>query len=154
MKKIFGIKEFWCVVVIVLLAMMVQIWGSQKSLDVRLYYTAGEAKSFLNELSPSEISAYVRHECFDLAFIATYSLLLFLWLRRLLPHNKYLLTLAFIPGVLDFIETTTILVILLRAPLEPPSWLGLMTLLKWLSTLGVLFLFILGYFHKPRSRKD
>jgi hypothetical protein len=55
-------KEFWLLTLIIMLVIMVQLWGSQKALDIRLYYTVDEAKNFFASLSPSEISAYIRHE--------------------------------------------------------------------------------------------
>ncbi|MBO9666310.1 MAG: hypothetical protein J7501_05805 [Bdellovibrio sp.] len=151
MKKYFGAKELGCIALIMLLATMVQIWGSQKSLDIRLYYTAADAKSFFAELSPAETAAYIRHELFDLAFIGTYSLLFFFWLQRLFPQKKLFVALGFVPGLLDFIETTSILGVLLQGLQEPPLWLGTVTFLKWFGSICVLVLLIFGGLRRAKN---
>lgn len=145
-------KELWCVVIIIVLVICVQLWGSQKSLDVRLYYTLLEAQVFFQALTQTEVSAYIRHEFFDLIFIFTYSYLLHLILKRIYQSRFVNTAIATLPGFFDFIETTTILSILLGAS-SPPFWLGVITFLKWLSTLLVFSFIIGGYFFKKCLRR-
>lgn len=99
-------------------------------LDARAYYDADTALAYLDALGPSGRSAYALHECVDLAFIATYTLLLRALGTRWQAKPRALL---FAPSTADVVETAGILV-LLAAPSRPlATVVGYATLAKWLT---------------------
>jgi hypothetical protein len=120
-----------------LIGSAMHIWGSHESLDIRFYYSADEAKSFFQNLSPSETRAYLQNEFFDVGFFVTYSFLLFCWFQRVYrayPRHSFI---ALIPGMFDLVETSVIIAVLVGLIKEPPTWLGMTTCLKW--TTGAFF---------------
>ncbi|MGE5085203.1 MAG: hypothetical protein ACM3MG_02820 [Bacillota bacterium] len=140
-------KEIWLILLIVILVIMVQLWGSQKALDVRLYYSALEAQDFFARLSLSEVNAYIRHELFDLVFIFVYSYLLLLQVRRIYKPTLMITAFALTPGFFDFIETSTILSVLIGWVQSPP-WLGAITFLKWIASAIVILAILFGWVRK------
>ena len=144
-------KEIWLILLIVILVIMVQLWGSQKALDIRLYYSADEAKNFFASLSASEVSAYIRHELFDLVFIFTYSYLLLLQIRRVYKPALFMTAMALTPGIFDFIETSTILGVLMGW-IQSPPWLGAATFIKWIASAIVILTILTGWVRKASLR--
>ncbi|MFM6928302.1 MAG: hypothetical protein ACKOX6_07550 [Bdellovibrio sp.] len=140
-------KEFWLLTLIIMLVIMVQLWGSQKALDVRLYYSALEAQDFFASLSLSEVNAYLRHELFDLVFIFAYSYLLLLQIRRVYKPGLITTAFALTPGFFDLLETSTILGVLIGW-VQSPSWLGAITFMKWLASTLVLLAILFGWVRK------
>ncbi len=94
------------------------------SLDVRFYYSAAEARTFLAGLSPSQAHTYLLHEWWDLLFLTAYS-----WLFVRLLRTPW----AVVPGVFDLIETTIIIAVLSGISSAPIAPLGAITALKWSS---------------------
>lgn len=137
-------KEIWLLILIVFLVTMVQLWGSQKALDVRLYYSALEAQDFFAGLSSAEVNAYIRHELFDVAFIFTYSYLLLLQIRRVYKPSLMMTGIAVLPGIFDLIETSTILTVLMGW-IEAPAWLGAITFVKWMTAAVSLLTILSGW---------
>jgi len=145
-------KEIWLILLIVILVIMVQLWGSQKALDIRLYYSAIESKDFFASLSPDEVKAYIRHEIFDLVFIFVYTYLLFLQIRRVYKPSLPMTLIAIAPGAFDLAETTTILTVL-HGAFEAPAWLGAMTFIKWVTSVVVILLILMGWVRKTLAPK-
>jgi hypothetical protein len=101
-------------------------------LDGRLYYTGPEALTFIAELGAAGRRVYFWHECIDLAFSVTYSLLL----RELAVWCRLKGAWALLPGSLDLLENFGIFALLSAFPAAPRSLasaLGYVTLFKWLA---------------------
>lgn len=106
------------------------LWGAEEILDTKLFYTAAQAESFLRSLEPSQWQAYLLNQVLDLGFLSSYSFLFFFLARKYDFKKTWL---AFVPGVFDLIETTTIIFLLLNKSWSPPVWLGAATCLKWVT---------------------
>lgn len=118
---------------------------SRISLDAMLYYTDEQAQLFFASLTSKQWQAYQIHELIDLfLFLPIYTWLAFLFMRRLFPYNTYLLSLAFIPGVFDLIETTTILLYLMKLIQHFPNSMGYITFYKWLDGALLLAALVFG----------
>jgi len=121
-------------------------------LDARLYYTGDQARELLGGFNASERLAYFHNELLDFLFMATYSALLFLWARRVLPARFRWI--AFVPGVLDLIETSFILYAASSAgPWAFFDWLGCITLLKWVTGGVVIVVLVVRGVLRTRARK-
>lgn len=97
-------------------------------LDVRLWYTPDDAFALLDSLGVEGRAAYAKHAVADLVFIAIYTYLL----RAAAPGR--LRALAWIPGLLDAMETAGILVLLSVFPSRPVTLataVAIATPLKW-----------------------
>ena len=117
--------------------------GPKASLDAQIYYTGNEARDFLKGLSEGQSYAYFINELLDILFIFLYSFLAFFSVKRLFKTFAMAPWIALIPGVLDFVETTTILFILkLGDTLNLLDSLGVITFLKWGS--GALLVILVG----------
>jgi hypothetical protein len=123
------------------------VFGVHDCLDIRFFYTGEVAKNYLNSLTPSMHESYIRQCLLDIVFIHFYtsfaahqfgkSSLLFFEPQKVV----YLKFLPLVPGALDFIETSSILWILVSQKIpESLDWLGYVTAAKW-SSGGVLILF-------------
>ncbi|MEK6628154.1 MAG: hypothetical protein AABY53_05970, partial [Bdellovibrionota bacterium] len=118
--------------------LMVKI-DSQNTLDARFYYSGLEAVQYFKSLSDKDSYRYLVTEVFDLSFIITYTALLFLSLKRLVYKSQKVKYLAFIPGIFDLVETSTIISVLLgKISIESHPWLGLITAMKWSFALVLL----------------
>ena len=133
-----------------LIGIAMLIWGSLDSLDVRLYYSAEEARSFFQGLSEAQRRAYLRNEIFDMGFMTTYSFLFLCLFQRFCQAYSRFSWVAFVPGILDVVETGSIIAVLVGVLKETPSWLGVVTCLKWVTG-AVFLLFILFRWIKQRS---
>jgi hypothetical protein len=140
--KKFNIKETYLFIAMIAIGISMHIWGPQESLDTKLFYTAGQANSFINGLSSSEHQAYLLNQVLDLFFLTTYSLLFFFLFHRLRYRNAWI---GIVPGIFDLVETTIIIFALRNSSFYPPVWLGYMTCLKWVVGLIVVFLIILRF---------
>jgi hypothetical protein len=113
-------------------------------LDARLFYSHQEALEYFQNLSFENSLLYWKAETTDFFFILTYTAFLYISLKRLLWKNPKLKYLAFLPGLFDLPETAMIWSVLTFG-ISPNqfSWLGLFTLMKWLSLLPILTVFII-----------
>ena len=125
------------------------------ALDTRLFYTAEESMSYLQNLDLEKATRYLVHEVIDLfLFLTCYTALSFLIMKRLYPNVKYLPMLALVPGFFDTIETSSIILYLMKNSSEFPSWMGYVTCLKWTSgLLSIAALFFGGLLHLRTKRK-
>lgn len=114
---------------IVLFDIVLMTIGPRDALDIRLYYTGEQARALLASFDEAQIHRYFVNECIDLAFIMTYSALLFVCMQKYWRRYRVL---AFLPGFFDLIETVSIL-IALSTPGQHDffDWLGVATFLKW-----------------------
>jgi len=126
---------------VALIAVLSWVKPAGALLDGRLHYSGNDAAAFIAALGAHGRRLYVVHECFDLAFIVTYSLLL----RELAVYCRLRgavsSPLPFIPGGLDLLETTGILALLGVFPAEQRELagaLGFCTLFKWLAAAALL----------------
>lgn len=112
-------------------------------LDMRIYYTSEDAAKYLLNLSLEKANLYFDHELFDLLFLTSYSALFFFSFEGLFPHASSLKWITVLPGLFDLFETTGILVALSFGPKSlTMCWLGIFTLLKWLSGLVVVLVLL------------
>ena len=112
--------------------LLMKILGPEDSLDSHIYYTGEQARGFLKGLGSGQSQSYFVNELLDILFIILYSLLAFFSVKRLYKTFAMAPWVALIPGVLDLIETTTILFILnVGDTLNLLHSLGLVTALKW-----------------------
>lgn len=112
------------------------------TLDARLFYSHQEAIEYFQSMSFENSVLYWKTETTDFFFILTYTAFFYLCFKRLLWKKPKLKYLAFLPGLFDLTETTTIWSVLtFGLSLNQFSWLGLMTLMKWLSLLLVFIVF-------------
>lgn len=135
--------------------------GPHDSLDAHIYYTGEEARSFLKGLGEGQAYFYFINELLDLLFIILYSTLAFFSVKKLFNTFAMAPWIALIPGVLDLIETTTILFILkLGDTLTVLDNLGIITFLKWTSGATLVFLIAVKFgmskgwipnFEKPKE---
>ena len=110
-------------------------------LDARLFYGADAAVSFLTTLGAHGRTMYFIHECIDLVFITTYTLLLRALTERWEMRSGALAFLIFAPATSDLLETVGILVVLGIHPTAPrllAGALGYFTLFKWISGIAVV----------------
>jgi len=142
--------EIYFVVLMILAVAGMRIWGTSETLDPKFYYTGQQARDFFAGQSPVQAYKYLHNELFDLGFLCSYTILLFLLYRRVFTADSYVTLIAFLPGIFDLVETSTIIQVLLKRFVdEAPTWLGITTCLKW-STAGVAILFLAFGFVKHR----
>lgn len=117
--------------------------GPADKLDGRFYYSAEEAEAYLKGLTLVERGFYLYGESLDFWFMTNYSWLLFLGFRFFSAPTSSFKYLAFFPGVLDFIETISIMGFLIQGhALINLSTLSIISCLKWNSVV-LSFVFIL-----------
>jgi hypothetical protein len=110
--------------------------GLHDSLDAHFYYSATEADTYFSSLSPRLRHLYLKTELIDLAFLTTYSWIFWTLAGRYFSRSYRWM--AFVPGIFDLIETSSIILILSGWPVENFSaWLGVATMIKW--TTGTVF---------------
>ncbi len=110
------------------------------SLDSRFYYSSNEGINYLNGLTSLEIQDYLFTEIVDLFLIINYTGLMFIIGRKM----KIYFLLPFLSGAFDVIETTSLIFFLCgTVSASQISWLGNITLLKWIS--AMLFNLLLIY---------
>jgi hypothetical protein len=121
------------------LFILMKVFGTQRSLDVKLYYTGDQARALLSGFGEQETKAYFLNEIFDLFFIFCYSSLFYIGLRRCFPTHRWIWTMAFVPGLFDYVETLMILYALeAKGPHLFFDWLGIATFLKWTTGAAVV----------------
>jgi hypothetical protein len=128
-KSFLNSKLFWLHLSLILSAILMKWFGPVGKLDGRFFYTISEAKEYLNSLSAIERDRYFWGEIVDYWFMINYSWIFYL----IIPKKR-----VFIPGFLDVIETSMILIFLISGEfysfhvLLPfvsfPKWLGAATL--------------------------
>ncbi|MCJ8275863.1 MAG: hypothetical protein HRT44_00780 [Bdellovibrionales bacterium] len=132
-------------------AVMSQI-GPETSLDARFYYSFEEGKDFLAQLNSNQKEAYLLNEFLDLGLIFFYSSFLYVGLSRLF-HKSFLgiKYLGLLPGVFDFIETKSI-ILLLNNTIDTSIlyWLGSITAAKWIFGAINAIAFLLGFYFRFR----
>ena len=115
----------------------------QQILDTRLFYSSNEAIQYFAQMTMLHSKLYLHHELLDLVYLCVYSILFFNLFEILFPLNKKLLFLAFLPGVFDLLETSSILYVLRGGSVSRVSaWLGTSTLLKWITGTALLLTYI------------
>jgi hypothetical protein len=118
---------------VILIVMPAQI------LDLRIYYDALQAKTYILGLSEFEHTRYVLTEVLDLFFIFLYTSVFWLVVNSTESKLKQRIHLVFVPGLIDLTETLLILMALLVNISDPIyEWLGRITFAKWISV-GVFF---------------
>ncbi len=104
-------------------------------LDARLLYTFDQAVSYLESLSEVQKQNYLYAEMFDFWYMVNYTWLLILAVKKWS---------GFIPGILDFLETSLIVTYLLNNEiLVIYQALPFISATKWFS--GFCLLGYLGY---------
>jgi hypothetical protein len=134
--------EAYFIIMLIALGLSMHRWGVDSALDAKFFYTVTEAEFFFRSLEPAKWQAYLLNEVLDLAFLSSYSLLFFFRARKFYFTKSWI---AFVPGFFDFIETTTIILLLLNRSWSPPIWLGYVTCLKWLTGTIVVISIMLGW---------
>ena len=136
----FRLKASILAMSLILTGIFMHILSPPNKLDVRLFYSVIEAQEFFHRLSIHEIKNYFFGELLDLFFILNYSALSFLLFQSYFSKKeKWVL---FLPGLLDLVETGSIL-LTLKGHQISLFLLSLSTLAKWCS--GVLVLVFLLY---------
>lgn len=144
-------KVLMLMVSLVLTGFVMRFLGPQGKLDGRLFYTGAEANDFLNGLSLVDRGFYLYGELVDLWFLTNYSWLLFLGFRYFLSSGSRLIFLALVPGLLDLLETTAILVFLIKGQAKISlAVLSLISLFKWIMALGALSFLGISFINKLR----
>ncbi|MEQ1723076.1 MAG: hypothetical protein ABL930_07850 [Pseudobdellovibrio sp.] len=116
--------------------------GLKHTLDARIFYTQDDALAFLQSLDSTGLQTYLHVELLDLGFIFTYSMLMYVTLRKMIPNRFYFCFIAFIPGFFDLVETANIILFLQNPTyIQSFAWLGTITFLKW-TTSAVLLCYI------------
>ena len=128
-KSFLKTKLFWLHITLILSGVLMKYFGPPGKLDGRFFYTIGEAKDYLINLSIIERDRYFWGEIVDYWFMINYS-----WIFYLIIPKK----IVFIPGFLDLIETTMIIIFLISGEFNAfhvllpfvsfPKWLGAVTL--------------------------
>ena len=103
------------------------------SLDARFYYSFDQASQYISSLTPDQVDKYLLNEFIDLGFIFFYSSFLYVAFSRFF-HKSFLgiKYLGLVPGIFDFIETKSIILVLNKT-VDPSLfyWLGSVTAAKW-----------------------
>lgn len=124
---------------IALTGMGMRLLSPPGKLDSKFFYDATYAEQFFRSLGPLAASAYFWCEVIDLLFMVFYSLLL--WLLYRMKFSRSVSHTTLIPGVLDLIETLSILFILKGGQVNL-EFLSVVSALKW--SFGVILLLTLG----------
>ena len=123
------------------------------SLDTRFYYSMEEANFLFANLENVGRESYFYFEIFDLIFIFLYTVLSvqiarFIIVKSSSKFSNHIFFISIIPGFLDVIETSGILLALSMWP-NAPAWLlrtlSVVTPLKWLSGVILCITFSLPY---------
>ena len=118
-------------------------FGPAGKLDGRYFYTINEAKTYLEGLSALERSNYLSGEIVDYWFMINYS-----WLFYLAFRKKW----VFLPLILDFCETTLIVIYLLTGEFSAVmKVLPFLSVPKWFMA-AALFALLLGQLIKKRLK--
>ena len=144
----------WIALAVVLDVLLLVLPPGRSILDARLYYTGADAAAYLASLGADGRRAYFVHELVDLAFIATYTMLLrHLAFRWKLPRAFH--GLAFAPGAADLVETASILLVL-ASPAAAPllGVLGVVTAVKWAAAAVVVGSFATAALITRRSARS
>jgi hypothetical protein len=132
------------ILAIVTCGVMAYFFLPKGALDGRFYYNQTQAQQFLSNLDRESQHLYLLNEILDLFLISSYSLAFLLILKQLYT-NREVIFFALLPGLLDFVETGTILYLLISSEFQQtPSWLGVVTTLKWSTGIGVVFFITTG----------
>lgn len=117
---------------IVIILICMQRFGPGRSLDAMFYYNYDEAKLLFESLNQEEVKKYLLTEFLDLGLILFYSLFLYISFTKLFKNIIFIRYLGLIPGVFDFIETKSIILILNQSiDYSILYWLGMATAAKW-----------------------
>jgi hypothetical protein len=126
------------------------------SLDVLFFYSVSDMNVLFSDLKEEGRELYFRQQFFDLAYIASYTLLGLKLLRHLFKiPPRWLFLLALVPGFFDSIETLGIQVLLKRWPdlgQSLPEIVRFATPLKW-SSGGILLLAIVSKIFARRVQR-
>jgi hypothetical protein len=142
-KSFLNSKLFWLHVTLILSAILMKIFGPAGKLDGRLFYTISEATNYLTGLGPLEKKNYLYGEIVDYWFMINYS-----WIFYLIIPKK----IVFIPGFLDFIETTMIIIFLISGEFNSfHVLLPFVSFPKWCGAVS-LFLLVAAKLLKKRSK--
>ena len=136
-------KMLWLLFSLILTGIGMKILSPPNKLDVRFWYSVEEAKSFLFGLSPDQARLYFYGEVLDFWFMINYS-----WILHLIFKKKF----VFITGVLDFFETSLIVLFLITN--EFISVMNLLTIfssLKWTMALLMISLVVLHLVKRVRQ---
>ena len=140
-KSFINIKVIILLVSLLLTGIVMRSLSPPHKLDTRPYYSYEEGRGYLEGLTEIQKQKYFAGELFDFWFMINYSWLLLLAFRKYLPSK--LLWLAFIPGILDFGETSLITYYLhFREFSSVHQLMPFFSSLKWL--LGFCILLYLG----------
>lgn len=147
--RLLDFKIFIFFQVVVIFALILSKLEAQQILDVRFYYTEIEFQKFFQTLSSKENFRYKLVAFFDLGFLISYTILFYLSLKRLTYKKPLIKFFAIVPGLFDFIETSSILAVLTEVvSVKNLSWIGYFTLLKWISIVLILTLILLGAYFR------
>jgi hypothetical protein len=137
-----------------LILILMRVFGPADTLDARFFYDQMEAWSFFQTLSEEDSRRYLVNELFDLVFIGLYSAIFYRSIERHSGWRKSFLSVAWIPGIFDLIETSWILIVLQFGEISGPLLLlGWMTMAKWISVTAVLGVLSLLFIRKVRLAK-
>jgi hypothetical protein len=154
-KNSFFDKKFFSLLgVTAVLGISILLFGPAETLDKKLYYTGAEARLLLDLMGPQLRSIYQLTEILDLCFTLSYSVFYFQCFSKLFGANSLIRFSGLVTGILDLLETGTILFILRsESNYQILDWLGSVTLMKWISTLIIVSVFILGFTKKGGIKK-
>jgi hypothetical protein len=131
-KSFLKSKLFWLHLTLILSAGLMKYFGPAGKLDGRIFYTLSEARDYLQALSLLERQNYFWGEVVDYWFMVNYS-----WIFYLVIPKR----IVFIPGYLDFIETSLIILFLKTG--EFYSFMAVLPFVSFPKWLGALTLFFL-----------
>lgn len=154
--KYFDFRLFVIICMMVIFGLSLIKLGLPNSLDARFYYSNEEAIKFFKLLGDHDYYRYIATEIFDLGFIASYTAFWFLSLKRLKYQNQQIKYVALIPGFFDFIETATILLILVgELSIKSITWLGYATAAKWTFSGFITIVYFFAIFRRfyPKKQK-
>lgn len=108
--------------------------GANNILDTKIYYTAADSTSYFANLTAAQKENYKHIALVDLfLYVPAYTALLYLISKRFLP-GKFVLF-SFLPAVFDVTETGLIFLYLNDFISVFPGWTGVVTSLKWISSI-------------------
>lgn len=117
-----------------------------RPLDVRFWYSGAEALRYLGSLDPETSRGYLIHELLDLGFMAFYSG--FFWSAWPVGARRWR-RLGFVPGVLDLVETSGIIVLLVQPDLPLRELFGSViasaTPIKYIAFYALLSVVVTGW---------
>jgi hypothetical protein len=128
-KSFLKSKIFLLIISLACTGLILKYFGPAGKLDGRYFYTSVEGISYLESLSEHQKFNYLCGEIFDYWFMVNYS-----WLFYLFVPKK----IVFLPGLLDFLETSLIVIYLVVG--QNFSLLNILPFLsipKWFLALGI-----------------